>query len=403
MKNLPSILLLLLLGCKQDFSERLIPGIYRVKMIVQDEQVLPFMLNVKDKNELTIYNADEKITTNQVSFFNDSVRIDFPVYEGYIVGDYNDGIISNAKFIKESLDRVVPVYFDRGETMRFVDWKEPNVDVSGVWEMTFTEEDSSSYSAKGIFEQKEYGRLKGTIRTTTGDYRYLDGVTSHNQISLSTFDGAHAFLFKGNIRDSILNGTFYSGNHYKATFTAKRNEKFELPDEDSLTFLKEGYEKVTFAFPDENGNIVSLEDEQFKDKVVLVQIMGTWCPNCLDESRFYSEYYKNNKNKDLEIIALAFEYAKTKERAVKNIKRLRENTGINYPILLAQVGSSSKEQANDKLPMLNHVLSYPTTIYIDKKGEVRKIHTGFNGPATGKVYDNFKLEFEEFVESLLLE
>ena len=51
--------------------------------------------------------------------------------------------------------------------------------------------------------------------------------------------------------------------------------------------------------------------------------------------------------------------------------------------------------------MLNHVLSYPTTIFIDKKGVVRKIHTGFNGPATGEKYTEFKTEFEGFVGELI--
>ena len=129
--------------------------------------------------------------------------------------------------------------------------------------------------------------------------------------------------------------------------------------------------------------------------------MGTWCPNCLDESKYYSEFYKNNKDQDLEIVALAFEYLKTPEKAFNNIKRLKQNVGIEYPLLLAQYGSSSKVKANEKLPMLNHVLSYPTTIFIDKKGDVRKIHTGFNGPATGEKYVEFKKEFEGFVGELL--
>jgi len=51
--------------------------------------------------------------------------------------------------------------------------------------------------------------------------------------------------------------------------------------------------------------------------------------------------------------------------------------------------------------MLNKVVSYPTTIFIDKKGKVRKIHTGFNGPATGDKYIAFKEDFESFVEMLL--
>ena len=131
--------------------------------------------------------------------------------------------------------------------------------------------------------------------------------------------------------------------------------------------------------------------------------MGTWCPNCLDESKYYSAFFKKNKNKELEIVALAFEYAKTKELAFNRIRRLQKRIGIEYPILLAQFGSENKVKAQEKLPMLNHVLSYPTTIFIDKKGIVRKIHTGFNGPATGEKYINFTKDFELFVEKLLNE
>tara|TARA_R110000868_G_scaffold353150_13_gene614409 strand:- start:526 stop:1119 length:594 start_codon:yes stop_codon:yes gene_type:complete len=196
---------------------------------------------------------------------------------------------------------------------------------------------------------------------------------------------------------------FYSGNHWEESFIAVRNETYELPNTNNLTYLKEGYDKVAFSFPDVNGNIISLEDDTYKNKVVLVQIMGTWCPNCLDESRYFAEFYKNNKNEDLEIIALAFEYVKTEEAAFKNIKRLKEKTGIEYPILLAQYGSSDKVIANEKLPMLNHILSYPTTIFIDKTGVVRKIHTGFNGPATGDKYVEFKTEFNSFIGELLKE
>jgi peroxiredoxin len=131
--------------------------------------------------------------------------------------------------------------------------------------------------------------------------------------------------------------------------------------------------------------------------------MGTWCPNCLDESKYLANYYKNNKDKEFEIIGLAFEYTKTEDKAFENIERLKSRIDIEYPVLLAQYGSASKVSAQEKLPMLNHVLSYPTTIFIDKTGTVRKIHTGFNGPATGDKYTEFIGEFESFVNGLLEE
>ena len=149
--------------------------------------------------------------------------------------------------------------------------------------------------------------------------------------------------------------------------------------------------------------MVSLTDERFKDKVVLVQLMGSYCPNCLDETKFYSKYYEANKDKGLEIVALAFENAKSKEKAINGITRMKKRVGLNYEILLAQIGTNDKGKAQEKLPMLNKVISYPTTIYLDRKGKVRKIHTGFNGPATGEKYENFKIEFESFLNTLLSE
>ena len=231
----------------------------------------------------------------------------------------------------------------------------------------------------------------------------MEGVIDEDTLKLSTFDGSHAFLFTALVTDTTMVGTFYSGNHWKELFVAKRNETFELADADSLTYLKEGYDKLAFSFPDTEGKLVSLEDERFKNKVVVVQLMGSWCPNCLDESRFFVDYQKQHEDDPIEFIALAFEYAKTKELAMESINRLKKSIGIKYPILLAQYGSSSKIEAHEKLPMLNHVLSYPTAVFIDKSGRVRKIHTGFNGPATKEKYLRFKSEFESYIEELIEE
>ena len=148
---------------------------------------------------------------------------------------------------------------------------------------------------------------------------------------------------------------------------------------------------------------ISLQDKRFQNKVVVVQIMGTWCPNCLEETEYYTNYFRENPSEDLEFISLAFEYAPTKARAIRSVQKLQNSLNVPYPILIAQYGSSSKQKANEKLPMLNHVLSYPTTIFIDKKGTVRKIHTGFNGKATGEKYDEFTREFESFLSQLLME
>lgn len=395
-----AIVILLMFSCKQEkANNKLELGTYRAVLQVSESESLPFNFEVVSEVSLKIFNAEEVINVDDIEYKNDSVYIKMPVFEGFIVAKIKDSKLTG-NFIKTSLNRIVPFAAEKKES-RFDVSTNPKHDISGNWETVFSpDSEDDRYIAKGIFKQNG-SKVTGTFRTTTGDYRYLEGVVDGNQLKLSTFDGAHAFLFIATVTDSTLNGVFYSGNHWEEPFVAERNENYELPDANNLTFLKEGYNKVEFSFPNANGDMVSLEDERFKNKVVLLQIMGTWCPNCLDESKYYTDFYKKNKAKGVEIVALAFEYAKTEAGAFNSINRLKEKIDIEYPILLAQYGSSSKVKAQEKLPMLNHVLSYPTTIFIDKMGVVRKIHTGFNGPATGDKYVESKTNFEGFVDELL--
>ncbi|RDK85431.1 peroxiredoxin family protein [Marinirhabdus gelatinilytica] len=378
-------------------------GEWRATMETMDGKQLPFLFTFTEGLTMTVSNATEEVIFDDVTLREDSIIIAHPIYEGVFKGVFTPDSITGL-FIKPSLNREMPFVMKQGRKERFAVSAAPKATVTGNWETVFSpNKPADRYIAKGIFEQKGH-KVTGTFRTTTGDYRYLDGAVENDTLRLSTFDGAHAFLFEAKVQgDSLMAGVFYSGNHWKEPFTARKNDAYELPRADSLTFLRDGYEKLEFTFPNTKGKEISLSDNRFKDKVVIVQVMGTWCPNCLDETRYLTEYYNDTKNENLEIVALAFEYAPTKEKAMAAIYRLKEKVGVPYPMLLAQYGSSDKGKANQKLPMLNHVLSYPTTIFIDKAGNVRKIHTGFNGPATGKNYDAFVKEFERYVEMLLEE
>lgn len=396
-------LALITFSCAKDVKQQQLQnGTYRAVLMAQDAEELPFIFEVTSANTLKIYNADEVIDVDEITYRNDSVFIKTPVFEGFIAATFKGDNLSG-HFIKAGLDRVVPFLAEFENSNRFEVKNKAIKDITGTWETVFSKGvEGDEYSAKGIFKQ-EGTKVTGTFTTTTGDYRYLEGVMDGDQLKLSTFDGAHAFLFTAKVTDSTLEGQFYSGNHWKEPFVATRNATYQLPSANGLTFLKEGYDSLEFSFPDENGNMVSLNDDRFKNKVVIVQIMGTWCPNCLDESKYYTKFYDAQKDQDIEIVALAFEYAKTEAKAFSSIARLRNRLNINYPILLAQYGTDNKVKAQEKLPMLNHVLSYPTSIFIDKTGKVRKIHTGFNGPATGKKYIEFKSEFEAFTSMLLSE
>ena len=98
---------------------------------------------------------------------------------------------------------------------------------------------------------------------------------------------------------------------------------------------------------------------------------------------------------------LLYEHFEDFETAARQGRALRDKHAIEFDVLVA--GSSDKARAAETLPMLNHVLAFPTLIFIDRSGGVRKIHTGFAGPGTGQHFIEFKQEFAAVVEELLNE
>jgi hypothetical protein len=119
----------------------------------------------------------------------------------------------------------------------------------------------------------------------------------------------------------------------------------------------------------------------------------------MDETAFLADWYRKNKNKDIAIIALAFERKADFQYAKRMVERVKKRFAAEYDFLIA--GTNDKEGTARVLPMLNHVMSFPTTIFIDKQGKVRKIHTGFYGPGTGEYYKRWREEFNSTISELL--
>ena len=363
-------------------------------------QKIPFNVEVLNEKHLVVTNAGERINVQEITYEGDSVFIKMPVFGSEFKGRINGEKISG-EYFNYNKGKVLPIPFEAefGINQRFEISDEKATDFSGKWKVNFGEEENGS-PAIGIFEQ-DGNQITGTFQTETGDYRYLEGVVNGNSMQLSCFDGAHVFLFTAELSDSALNGWFYSGNTYKEKWSAVKSDDAELADMKTLTYLNPGYDKLSFAFPNEKGDTISLTDEKYKGKVVIVQIFGTWCPNCMDETRFLAEMYEKYNAAGLEIIGLDFEVKPDFDYFKQRIERYRNDLNVSWELVLA--GTSNKKKAAEALPMLNKIISYPTAIYIDRNGEIREIHTGFSGPGTGEAYDQYKKETEELLEKLLQE
>ena len=275
-------------------------------------------------------------------------------------------------------------------------------DLTGTWRVTFKPDDDKAYPAVGIFKQQGAG-ITGTFLTTTGDYRYLAGAVLPEGMALSTFDGNHGFLFQASKQpDGTLKGDFYSGKSGHETWTAVLDPQAKLPDAESLTFLKKGETRLNFKFPNVfEGGAVSPTDPKYRGKVVVIQILGSWCPNCMDETNFLAPWYAKNKQRGVEIIGLGYERSADYKVASARLRNMRDRFNIGYDLAVA--GVSNKDSVAKSLPQLAQFLAFPTTIFLDKKGNVRQIHTGFSGPGTGKYYQQEIIGFEREVNKLLKE
>ena len=119
----------------------------------------------------------------------------------------------------------------------------------------------------------------------------------------------------------------------------------------------------------------------------------------MDETKFLKKWYDENKDRGVEVLGLAYEAKPDFNYARDRVLKMKKKLGVDYNFLIA--GTKDKEEAAMTLPMLNHVLAFPTTIFVDANGEVQRIHTGFTGPGTGHYYDQFIKEFNSTVDAML--
>jgi peroxiredoxin len=381
-------------------------GTYRVVLQTPGGE-LPFGLELAQKDSKPIgylINGEERLLLSDVKIAGSHLEIRMPGYENVLKADAAGNQLQGEIFLVKPNEKNqhVPLRATLGDTYRF--FKTPssdNADVSGRWAVKFIDDGGVPEVALGEFSQS-HDAVSGTILTTTGDHRYLAGQVKGDELYLSTFDGAHVFLYKAKITaDGGLDGNWWSGLAFHEKWVGKRDAAAKLPDAYGVTAMRAGVKQFDFAFPDLDGKTISSKDPQFRGKVLIVALAGSWCPNCHDEAAFLEPLYRDYRGKGLEIVSLQFEHFGDFPRAAEATKRFRQHYGIEYTTLIA--GISDKDEAGKKLPMLQSFVAFPTTVFIDRKGNVRKIHTGYTGPATGDHYVQFVTEVKSTLDQLLAE
>jgi thiol-disulfide isomerase/thioredoxin len=367
-----------------------------------DGHNIPIKLLVEYKNGkqgIYIVNGSERLKTDSPVMDGDSMVIRMPVFESYFKVK-SSATQLRGNWIKggSAKDLIMPFEANASQNTKVAKTK-LGQNLSGKWKIEFTKADQTKRSAIGNLMQKG-NILSGSVLTPTGDYRYMSGLVDAESFTLSTFDGIHALLFEGKIKADSISGQFYSSASLVETWTAVKDEKVTLTA--PLTTVKEGSDgKLAFTYMDLDGKEVSLQSDRYKGKVVVIQLMGSWCPNCMDEMAFLSDYYSKNKSRGVEIIALAYELTTDKERSRKSLQRFQKQFKVEYPILNTGVTVGDKERTEKTLPQLTEIKVFPTSIILDKNGVIKEINTAFYGPGTGAYYTAYKANFEKTINALV--
>ena len=388
------------------------PGLWRATLALPGGE-LPFGLEIeRDGTRWLAYlvNGSERTRVDEVVVEGESLRMRMPGFENTLEARIGDGELRGEVVMVKlgGKQQRIPFRARFGESWRFVAPAvnaadpaiTPTTNLSGRWAVQFV---AGSKVAPAVGEFQQDGSVvTGTFMTTTGDHRYLAGDIQGNVLQLSKFDGGHAFLYRALVSSvDTLDGQYWSGLAHTETFTARRDENASLGDAENVTRMRDDAAVLDIRFPDLDGRIVSLRDARFAGKVLIVALAGSWCPNCHDEAAFLAPFYAQNRARGVEVVSLMFEQFGDLPQAIAATRRFRNTYDIQYTTLIA--GISDKEDAATRLPQLNGVFAFPTTIFIDRTGKVRRIHTGFSGPATGEHHRRLIEQFETLTEQLIAE
>jgi peroxiredoxin len=347
-------------------------------------------LNVKG----SFFNGDEKVTSSSGQFKNGRLVLTYPEYGTKIEAAFNDGHLEGQYFRPTN----VPYSF---EARRF---SPPPVArkgvpaIAGLW--TVQIKSSKGEAAWRLIVRQSGPEVSAVILRVDGDTGTLTGVYRDGKFVLSHFSGARPLLLELTPKGTSLEVVENRREPLVAVKSEEARTKGlpEPADRSRFTSVKDPGEPFRFSFPDLEGKIVANSDAQFRGKVVLVSIGGSWCPNCHDEAPFLVDLYRQYHAKGLEIVLLSFEEGdqfKSPTRLRAFIKRY----GIQYTVLIP----GQPSQLAEAIPQAVNLNSFPTTFFLGRDGTVRAVHAGFAGRATGRFHTDLKKDVTARVERLIAE
>jgi thiol-disulfide isomerase/thioredoxin len=340
------------------------------------------------------FNGDDRIPSTGGRFENASLLLNFDQYGSKLEATWKDGAL-DGQYTRSKRSYAVHATPAKSPSVAVDTAKTPSID--GQWEILAK---SSKGEAAWRFVVRQSGaQVSAAILRVDGDTGALQGSYRNGKFVLSHFDGARPLLLEVTPN---TDGTLEIVQNGQQKLTAVRTSEARaknLPapeDPATHTTVKDAAEPFHFSFPDLSGKTVADTDARFRDKVVIVAIGGSWCPNCHDEAPFLEALYQKYHARGLEVVGLFFEEADQLKDPTR-VQAFIRQYGIEYPMLLA----GETGQLHEKLPQAVNLDCWPTTFILGRDGRVRAVHAGYAAPASGVYHENLAKDVTELLERLL--
>ena len=343
----------------------------------------------------SFFNGERRITSTEAKLDGGALTFRFAQYASSLELAIKEGQLAGV--YRRARGEPLPVRAVRAGTAATTAGPGPAID--GTW--VVQAKSNKGETAWRFIARQQGAGVEATILRVDGDTGTLSGGWQGDRFVLSHFSGARP------LRLEVIpqaDGTLTLSQNGQPPLTAARESEARAAtigaptDPAHHTRMKNPDEPFRFSFPDVRGQIVSNTDERFRGKVVLVNISGSWCPNCHDEAPFLSALYKKYRANGLEIVTLSFEEA-DQLSTLARLKAFNATYGIEHTVLVP----GEPDELNDKVPQAENLNAFPTTFVLGRDGRVRAVHTGFPSPGSGEFYKKAEREITDQVERLLAE
>lgn len=379
-------------------------GEWRGSFPLYNGEEIPFNFSVRTDSagKFVVYfiNGTEEYYGGALVQVKDSLQIWINQFDRLMtIGIKNNKILKGIWRRQTYGEDAFPITVEQHNSQRFI-WDKQTTPqkFEGKYDVVFTNDSGKQIKAIGLFNQD--GNKGGvTFLRPSGDSRYSYGSIQGSEFKFSLFIGYSPLMFTGSIEiDGSIKG-IQQGLKSVQLIRAYRNEAAALPNPATLIQLKNNKVPFNFSLPNIKGKKISLDDSAYFNKPIILTIGGTWCPNCADEAKFLSAWYKANKDRGIEVITTQFEIKDDLDYAQKTMSRFKEKFSIEYEQIFG--GLSNGEAVLKIFPALKNFTGFPTTLFIRSDRTIQNIHAGFAGPATGKFYQAFLDSFNKHVDELL--